>query len=126
MASVSENIKNSRKRKRSSIQDISTDLNIESSSEGVDLDPGLKIFGKNNKRKQFHKLWVMVKGKAEEADDQISPQLDPKIKIINENAEYEFKEAISKKERKEIEKQLGKKLIKKLKISRNPCWINPS
>ena len=99
---------------------------MESSSEGVDLDPSLKIFGKNNKRKQFHKLWVMVKGKAEVADDQISPQLDPKIKIINENNKNEFKESISKKERKEIETQLGKKLMKKLKISKNPCWINPS
>ena len=123
--SSSEN-KNSRKRKRSNIQDISGDLNMESSSEGVDLDPGLKIFGKNNKRKQFHKLWVMVKGKAEDAKDQISPQLDPKIKIINENGKYQFKEAISKKERKEIEKKLGKKLMKKLKISKNPYWINPS
>merc|ERR1739841_321755 len=113
-----------RKRKRSSIQDISEDLNVESSSEGFDLDPGLKIFGKNNKRKRFHKMWVMVKGKADEAKDQISPQLDPKIKIINEFGKYQFKEAISKKERWEIEKQLGKKLKKKLNISKNPCWIN--
>ena len=125
MTNVSEN-KNTRKRKRSSIQDISEDLNVESSSEGFDLDPGLKIFGKNNKRKRFHKMWVMVKGKAEEAKDQISPQLDPKLKIINEFGKYQFKEAISKKERREIEKQLGKKLKKRLKISKNPCWINPS
>ena len=99
---------------------------MESSSEGFDLDPSLKIFGKNNKRKRFHKMWVMVKGKAEEAKDKISPQLDPKIKIINKFGKYHFKDAISKKERKELEKQLGKKLKKKLKISKNPCWINPS
>lgn len=96
---------------------------MDSTPESFDLDPSLKIIGKNDQRKLFQKFRVVVKA-IDKDKVQISPQLDPKVKIINEFGKDQLKkDVISKKERKEIEKDLGKKIKKKLKISKNPCWI---
>ena len=94
-----------------------------STPESIDLDPSLKIIGKNDQRKLYKKFRVVVNAKDKDKV-KISPQLDPNVKIINEFGKDQLKkEGISKKERKEIEKELGKKIKKKLKISKNPCWI---
>ena len=97
---------------------------MESIQASIDLDPSLKIIGKNNQLKQYQKFWVVVQAK-DQAESQISHQLDPNLKIINEFGYNKIKkEVITKKERKEIEKQLGTKIKKKLKISKNPCWTS--
>ena len=102
----------------------SEDLNMESTQAIIDLDPSLKIVGQNSELKGFKKFWVVDKAK-DQAETQISQQLDPNLKIINEFGYKKMKkEAITKKERKEIEKQLGTKIKKKLKISKNPCWTS--
>ena len=97
---------------------------MESTQASIDLDPSLKIIGKNNQLKRYQKFWVVVQAK-DQAESQISHQLDPNLKIINEFGYNKIKkEVITKKERKEIEKQLGTKIKKKLKISKNPCWTS--
>ena len=98
-------------------------MDMDSTPESIDLDPSLKIIGKNDQMKRFQKCRVVIN--ANDKDEvQISPQLDPNVKIINEFGNDQLKkEVISKKERKAIEKELGKKIKKKLKISKNPCWI---
>ena len=94
----------------------------ETSPENLDLDPGLKIFGKHFQRKKMKKFRIVVEAKADDSEAQISPQLDPSIKIINEFGISQLKEVISKKERKQIEKQFGKKITKNLKITKNPFY----
>lgn len=114
---IFSDVQNNGKRRRHGIESKIKELRMKINSKNFDLDPSLKIFGKKNS--------FSISKVESEADSEVKifRQLDPKLKIACDFGMNIFKEVITQKERMKIEKDFGKRIKKKLKISKNPCLI---